>query len=90
MLLGSYYKSSAVLINVTGLVFENNWKSSIRKLPLMMSDFRGGWGSEMIPKNQILEGNIQRLGGEWGVKNRWTSFMDDPRYIHIECSKQFL
>ena len=44
MLLGSYYKSSAVLINVTGLVFENNWKSSIRKLPLMMSDFRGGWG----------------------------------------------
>ena len=44
----------------------------------MMSDFRGGWGSEMIPKNQILEGNIQRLGGEWGVKNRWTSFMDDP------------
>ena len=51
MLLGSYYKSSAVLINVTGLVFENNWKSSIRKLPLMMSDFRGGRGSEMIPKN---------------------------------------
>ena len=34
----------------------------------MMSDFRGGWGSEMIPKNQILEGNIERLGGKWGSK----------------------
>ena len=36
----------------------------------MMSDFRGDGGSEMTPKNRTL--------GGMGVKNRRTSFMDDP------------
>ena len=48
---------------------------------LMMSDFRGDGGSEMIPKNRTLEGKNRTLGGEGGskiVKNRRTSFMDNP------------
>ena len=32
----------------------------------MMSDFRKGWGSEMNPKNWILEGKNWRLGGMVG------------------------
>ena len=47
----------------------------------MMSDFRGDGGSEMIPKNRTLEGNNRTLGGDGGskiVKNRRTSFMDNP------------
>ena len=49
----------------------------------MMSDFRGGWGggSEMIPKNRKLEGKNRTLGRDGGskiIKNRRTSFMDDP------------
>ena len=47
----------------------------------MMSDFRGGWGSEMTPKNRTLEGKNRMLGGMGGskiVKNRRTSFMNDP------------
>ena len=34
----------------------------------MMSDFRGGWGSEITPKNRTLEGKNRTLGGG-GVKN---------------------
>ena len=40
----------------------------------MMSDFRG---RGMTPKNRTLEGKNRTLGG-MGVKNRRTSFMDDP------------
>ena len=42
----------------------------------MMSDLRGEGGSEMTQKNRILQGK-NRMLGEMGVKNRWTSFMDD-------------
>ena len=34
----------------------------------MMSDIREGWGSEMNPKNWILEGKNWRLGGMGGSK----------------------
>ena len=50
----------------------------------MMSNFRGDGGSEMTPKNRTLEGKNRTLGGMGGqksskiVKNRRTSFMDDP------------
>jgi hypothetical protein len=50
----------------------------------MMSDFRGGGGSEIAPKNQTLEGKNRTLVGMGGgggskiVKNRQTSFMDVP------------
>ena len=47
----------------------------------MMSDFRGGGGSEMSPKNRTLEGKNRTLGVDGGskiVKNRQTSFMDVP------------
>ena len=40
-------------------------------------------GSKMTPKNRILEGKNWTLGGDGGskiVKNRRTSFMDDPFY----------
>ena len=49
----------------------------IRERPLMMSDFRGDGGSEMTPKNCILEGKNWTSGGNRWVKNRLTSFMDD-------------
>ena len=45
----------------------------------MMSVFRGG--DEMTPKNWILEGKNRTLRGDGGskiVKNRRTSFMNDP------------
>ena len=32
----------------------------------MMSDFRGGWGSEMTPKNRTLEGKNRTIGGDGG------------------------
>ena len=35
----------------------------------MMSDFRGGWGSEMTPKNRTLEGKNPTLGGTVGQKS---------------------
>ena len=59
------------------------WSAMVdfRERPLMMSDFRGGWGSEMTTKNWTLEGKNRTLGGNGGskiVKNRRTSFMDDP------------
>ena len=45
-----------------------------------MSNFRGGGGSKMTPKNWIIEGK-NRITGEGGSKmtqqNR-TSFMHDP------------
>ena len=47
-----------------------------RERSLMMSDR----GSEMTPKNRILEGKNRKLEGMWGskiVKNRRTSLMDD-------------
>ena len=45
----------------------------------MMSDLRVGiGGSEMTPKNRTLEGKNRTLGGDGGVKNRRTAFMDDP------------
>ena len=44
----------------------------IRERPLMMSDFRGGWGSEMTPKNRTLKGKNWMLGG-MGVKNHQKS-----------------
>ena len=49
----------------------------------MMSDFRGGgWGDEMTPKNWTLEGKNRTIRGMGrGVKNRRTSFMDDPFYL---------
>ena len=34
----------------------------------MMSDFRGGGGSKMTPKNRTLEGKNRTLGGEGGQK----------------------
>ena len=42
----------------------------VRERPLMMSDFRGDGGSEMTPKNRILEGKNRTLGGDGRVKNR--------------------
>ena len=39
----------------------------------MMSDFRGGGGSEIAPKNQTLEGKNRTLVGMGGVKNRQKS-----------------
>ena len=39
-----------------------------REDPLMMSDFRGGWGSEMNPKIRTFEGKNQTLGGMGGQK----------------------
>ena len=47
----------------------------------MMSDFRGGGGSKMAPKNWITEGKNRIKGGRGGVKNdskNRTSFMNDP------------
>ena len=44
----------------------------------MMTDFRGDGGSEMTPKNRTLEGKNWTIAGDGGVKNRQTSFMDDP------------
>ena len=35
----------------------------VREHPLMMSDLRGGWGSEMTPKNRTLEGENRTKGG---------------------------
>ena len=34
-----------------------------------MSDFRGGGGSKMTPKNRIIEGKNQIKGGRGGVEN---------------------
>ena len=54
----------------------------------MMSDFRGGGGSKMTPKNRTLEGKNWTLEGERGskiVENRRTSFMYVPlRYLKIK------
>ena len=47
----------------------------------MMSDFRGGGGSEMTPKYWTLEGKNGTLRGDGVskiVKNRQTALMDDP------------
>ena len=48
----------------------------------MMSNFRGGdGGTEMTEIDRTLEGNNRTFGLDGGskiVKNRWTSFMDDP------------
>ena len=47
----------------------------------MKSDFRGGGGSKMTPKNRTLEGKDRTLGGEGGskiVENCRTSFMYIP------------
>ena len=47
----------------------------------MMFNFWGDGGSEMIPKNRTLEGKSRTSRGDGGskiVKNRRTSFMDDP------------
>ena len=35
----------------------------------MMSDFRGGGGSKMTPKNRTLEGKKRTLGGGGGQKS---------------------
>ena len=43
----------------------------LRERPLIMSDFRGELGVWNDPKKLDVM-------GEWGVKNRRTSFMDDP------------
>ena len=34
----------------------------------MMSDFRGGGGSKMTPKNRIIEGKNRIKGGRGGQK----------------------
>ena len=45
----------------------------------MMFDFRGeGWGPKMTLKNRTLGGRWPGEGGSKVVKNRRTSFMDDP------------
>ena len=44
----------------------------------MIFEFRGYGGSEITQKTRTLEGKNQTLGGMRGVKNRQTSFMDDP------------
>ena len=56
------------------------------KRPLMMSDFRGDEGSKITPKNWTLEGKCRTLGGG-EVKNRRTSFMDDPdlKLLFFKC-----
>ena len=43
----------------------------------MMSDFRGGGGSKITPKNRTLEGKNQTLDNQ---KNR-TSFVDVPEHL---------
>ena len=54
----------------------------------MMSDFRGGvGGSEMTPKNRTLEGKNRTLGKDGEskiIKNRRTSFMDDPIKLQLQ------
>ena len=50
-----------------------------------MSDFLGGLGSEMTPKDKTLDARNWTLGGNGGskiIKNRRTSFMDDP---YLRC-----
>ena len=56
------------------------FSQDVREHPLMISDFKGDGRSEITPKNRTL-------GGMW-VKNRQTSFMDDP-YGILHCEQDF-
>ena len=49
----------------------------VREHPLMMSDFGTDGGSELTQKNRTLEGKNRTVGGDGGVKNRRTSFMNE-------------
>ena len=41
----------------------------LKERPLMMSNFRGGWGFEMTAKTRILKGKNRTLWGDgWGKK----------------------
>ena len=70
-----------MLIRLFYYVLSGFKKKCIEILPrehtLIMIHNRGKLGSEMIPKNRTLYGKNRTLGGE-GIKNRRTSFMDDP------------
>ena len=61
----------------------------------MMSNFRGGdGGTEMTEIDRTLEGNNRTFGLDGGskiVKNRRTSFMDDPLHkIGLHDSEMYL
>ena len=61
---------------------------------LMMSDFRGGWGSEMTPKNRTLEGKNRTLegknrtlGGNGGSK---LTLKNQTLFMYVPYSKMIM